>query len=131
VREAFAGFEDLVLVGHSISGLVIPLVAQRRPVKRLILLHAVLPKPGMSLVDQGATETAMFNPEMLKVPPPGWSDEETATRFLFHDCAPAVARDSFLRMRARGEGRGVLIPEVTPLQIWADVPGSYILCRDD
>src|SRR3954470_6725210 len=64
VLEAFAGFEDLVLVGHSLSGLVIPVVASRRPVRRLVFLHAVLPGPGMSLAGQVAAEPDMFNPEM-------------------------------------------------------------------
>jgi pimeloyl-ACP methyl ester carboxylesterase len=32
VLEAFAGVHDLLLVGHSISGLIIPIVAARRPV---------------------------------------------------------------------------------------------------
>jgi pimeloyl-ACP methyl ester carboxylesterase len=131
VLASFAQFDDLVLVGHSISGLVIPIVASRRPVERLVFLHAVLPKPGLSLADQVTAEPDMFNPEMMTVPPSSWSDEAIVTRFLLHDCTPEVAHDCFTRMRSRREGRGVLVTEVTPLQTWPAVPCSYILCRDD
>src|SRR5438034_11059998 len=51
VLEAFAGFDDLVLVGHSMSGLIIPVVASHRPVERMVFLHTVLPQPGLSLAD--------------------------------------------------------------------------------
>lgn len=127
--EAFAGFDDLVLVGHSMSGLIIPVVASRRPVKRLVFLHAILPQPGSSFAEQVGAEPDMFNPEMMTAPPSWWSDEAIATRFLFHDCAPDVARDAFRRLRP--PGRGVLMTEVTPLAAWPDVPRDYILCLED
>jgi pimeloyl-ACP methyl ester carboxylesterase len=41
--------EELVLVGHSLAGLTIPLVAARRPVRRLVFLCALVPIPGMTL----------------------------------------------------------------------------------
>jgi pimeloyl-ACP methyl ester carboxylesterase len=43
VLDAFAGIDDLVIVGHSISGLIIPVTASCRFVRRLVFLHAVLP----------------------------------------------------------------------------------------
>jgi pimeloyl-ACP methyl ester carboxylesterase len=131
VLAAFARFDDLVLVGHSLSGLIIPVVASHRSVRRLVFLHAVLPKPGLSLADQVTAEPDMFNPEMMTVPPLSWSDETIVTRFLLHDCTPEVAHDALTRLRPRREVRGVLVTEVTPLQTWPAVPCSYILCRDD
>jgi pimeloyl-ACP methyl ester carboxylesterase len=128
---AFVRFDDLVLVGHSISGLIIPVVASHRPERRLVFLHAVLPQPGLSLADQVTAEPDMFNPEMMTDPPQSWSNEAIVTRFLLHDCTPEVAHDSFTRLRPRRDGRSVLITEVTPLQTWPTVPRSYILCRDD
>jgi pimeloyl-ACP methyl ester carboxylesterase len=131
VLATFGRVDDLVLVGHSMSGLVIPVVASLRPVRRLVFLHAVLPKPGLSFADQVAAEPDMFNPEMMTAPPPSWSDEASVTHFLFHDCTPEVARDAFARIRPRGERPGVLVTEVTPLRGWPAVPSSYIVCRDD
>jgi pimeloyl-ACP methyl ester carboxylesterase len=131
ILDAFAAIDLLALVGHSISGLVVPLVAARRRVSRLIFLHAVLPEPGKSLVEQVSAEPDMFNPEMMKVSPAWWSDEAIATRFLFHDCSPAIAREACTRLRPGGQGRGVLVTESTPLEAWPRVPCAYIVCNED
>ena len=48
VLAAFDEIDDLILVGHSLAGLIVPLVAEQRPVKRLIFIHALLPRPGQS-----------------------------------------------------------------------------------
>jgi pimeloyl-ACP methyl ester carboxylesterase len=129
VLEACAGSDDLILVGHSMSGLIIPVVATRRPVRRLVFVHTVLPQPGLSLADQMSSEPDIFNPEMTTVPPDWWSDEAIVTRFLFHDCPPDVAHNAFVRLRPPESG--VLGTEVTPMRSWPDVPRTYILCRDD
>jgi pimeloyl-ACP methyl ester carboxylesterase len=99
VQQAFAGLPDLVLVGHSLSGVIMPLVAARCPVRRLVFLHALLPRPGQSVVDQMQTEPDMFNAEMFTATAPFWEDEAVATRFLLHDCSPGVVRDAFRRLR--------------------------------
>src|SRR5205823_13922846 len=52
VSRAFASIADLLLVGQSIPGLIIPLVAAQRPVERLVFLHGLLPAAGQSVVDQ-------------------------------------------------------------------------------
>ena len=131
VLAAFAPFDDLVLVGHSMSGLIIPVVASRRPLRSLVFLHAVLPRPGLSLADQVTAEPDIFNAEMMSVPPLSWSDEAIVTHFLLHDCTPEVAHDAFTRSRPGRQDRSALVTEVTPLQSWPEVPRSYILCRDD
>ncbi len=128
IAEAFAGVRDAVLVGHSIAGLVTPLVAARRPVRRLVFLHALLPRPGQSVVDQMTTEPDMFNPDMFTAEAPFWEDEAVAIRFLFHDCPPAVARDAFRRLRPE---QGLLGRELTPLEVWPALPMTYIVCAND
>src|SRR2546423_5096497 len=53
VAEALAAESgDVVAVGHSLGGLTIPLLPALRPVARLVFLCALLPRPGLSLVDQ-------------------------------------------------------------------------------
>ncbi|MGH7482516.1 MAG: alpha/beta fold hydrolase [Longimicrobiales bacterium] len=128
VAHAFAGGRDLVIVGHSIAGLFIPLVTDRLDLRRLVFLHALLPRPGQSVVDQMAEEPDMFNPEMFAAPAPFWEDESVAVRFLLHDCEPDVARAAFRRLRPEP---GVLGREVSPLRQWPGVPCAYIVCTDD
>ena len=51
-----------MLVGHSLAGLTIPLVAARRPVRRLVFLCAVVPEFGRSLADQVAADPDLYHP---------------------------------------------------------------------
>jgi pimeloyl-ACP methyl ester carboxylesterase len=127
--DAFAGIDQLVLVGHSFAGLVIPLVAAQRPVERLVFIHALLPRPGQSMTDQLAAEPDMFNPAMLQTHGPWWEDEAIANRFLFHDCSAEVAHRAFIRLRPMESQ--LAMTEITPLEVWSDVPCSYIVCTDD
>src|SRR6266511_1690687 len=53
--------DDVVLVGHSLGGLTIPLVAEQRPVARLVFLSALLPVPGRSLIDQLEDDPTIFS----------------------------------------------------------------------
>lgn len=131
ILDAFGGLDELVLVGHSMSGLVVPLVAAQRTLRRLIFLHAALPQPGMSFDEQVKSDPDLFNSEMLSVPPTAWADPATAVRFLYHDCDPEIAREVCARLRMPEGGRRVLATEVTPLQAWPNLPTSYILCRED
>jgi pimeloyl-ACP methyl ester carboxylesterase len=124
----FTGLNDLVLVGHSIAGLIIPLVAARRPARRLVFLHALLPQPGQSVVDQVGAEPDMFNPEMFTARAPFWEDEAVAVQFLLHDCAPELAHAAFLQLRREP---GVLGTEKTPLNAWPETPCAYIVCTED
>jgi pimeloyl-ACP methyl ester carboxylesterase len=128
VTDAFGAIDDLVLVGHSLAGLIIPLVAAERPVRSLVFLHALLPLPGQSVVDQLRAEPDMFNPEMFAIQRPFWEDFEVANRFLFHGCAPEVAQDAFRQLRPE---TGILGREVTPLQTWPKVACAYIVCTED
>lgn len=55
--------EHVVLVGHSLAGLVVPVVAQRLGPDRvvgLVLLGALIPRPGMSFRDQSRAEPGLM-----------------------------------------------------------------------
>jgi pimeloyl-ACP methyl ester carboxylesterase len=57
--------DDVVLVGHSLAGTTIPLVAVRRPVRHLVYLCALIPDIGRSLFDQFRDEPVL-NPAYVK-----------------------------------------------------------------
>src|SRR5829696_1815475 len=46
VLDAIGDREDVIVVGQSLGGFVAPLVAARRPVDLLILVNAMIPRPG-------------------------------------------------------------------------------------
>jgi pimeloyl-ACP methyl ester carboxylesterase len=134
VERALEPDSEPVLVGHSMAGLVIPLVAARRPVRRLIFLAAMLPVPGASMNDQRASE-----PVDGRVAPrtSEWTDlgddvwmvgPNTATELFFHDAPAAVARWATARLRPQSYR---VMNEITPLAAWPSVESSSIVCRDD
>lgn len=126
--------EPPVIVGHSSAGLTIPIVASRRPVRQLIFLASMLPKPGMSANEQRAAEpidgqgpsdsaewTDLGNDVWLVGP-------NTATELFFPDASPADAAWAAGQLRPQSYRP---MNEVTPLTKWPDAPSAYIVCRDD
>ena len=136
VDRALPLVEDLVLVGHSLGGLTIPLVAARRPVRQLIFLCAIVPDFGRSLLDQVAAEPELYRSGHPRAPrahdrPDGatWFRDEAAARDVFyHDCTAADVDWAFARLR-----RQAVAPrrEPCPLSAWPTGERAYILCRED
>lgn len=119
--------DDVVVVAHSASGLFLPLVPERRPVRRLVFLAAVIPQIGKSLIDQANDDKSMFNPEWLGKDPT--KDEQVARQFLSHDCSPETSEWALSTMSRMFARQAIL--EVCPLKIWPAVPSSYVLCAED
>ncbi len=134
VIDAIPADSEPILVGHSMGGLVIPLVATQRPVRRLVFLAAFLPLPGKSANEQRQTEPidGRIAPTTAE-----WSDlgdgvwmvgPNTAAEIFFHDAPPDLARWATERLRAQSYG---VMDEKTPLKAWPDVDRRSIVCRDD
>jgi pimeloyl-ACP methyl ester carboxylesterase len=128
--------DDLILVGHSLGGLTIPLVAALRPVRRLVFLCALIPVFGRSLVEQMAAEPEMFHAVLRGHPgrvsdPDGTTwlrDEATARELYYHDCASEDVRWAFGRLRPQA-----VAPrrEPCPLSSWPAGERAYVVCRED
>ena len=134
VDDALEPDSEPMIVGHSMAGLVIPLVAARRPVRRLVFLAAFLPSPGRSAGEQRATEAIDG-----RIPPrtAEWTDlgndvwmvgPNTATEIFFQDAPPAVARWATKRLRPQAYR---VLTETTPLTAWPAIESRSIVCRDD
>jgi pimeloyl-ACP methyl ester carboxylesterase len=121
------GRDDTVVVAHSASGLFLPLVSQKRRVRRLVFLTSVIPQIGKSLRDQVNDDSSMFNPEWLGKDPT--KDDQLALKFLFHDCSPELSHWALGTMSLMFARQAIL--EMCPLSVWPDVPSSYILCSED
>ena len=134
VVEALRGVdENVVVVGHSLGGLTIPLIAAARPVQRLIFLCAILPQPGRSFAAQSAEDAGALSPDLgaaQLVHPDGstsWPEQAAIDRF-YHDCAPDDARWAASRLRSQS---WKCVDEITPLAAWPAVPSTVILCTED
>lgn len=112
--------DDVVLVGHSLGGLVLPLVAGARPTERMVFVCGLLPKPGLSFRDQQAVEPDILFP--YRGGRPGLRDR------FYAQCPPELADWAMGRLRDQALKPYV---EVTPLVAWPEVPSTYILCTED
>ena len=131
VDAALGDADDVVLVGHSLGGLVIPLVATRRPVRRLVYLCALVPtpgEPGARTMEQALVPgfpSAIVRDELGRS---YWVDRAAAVRDLFDDAPPEPALEAAARL-----GRQARAPslEPCPLAELPDVERVSIVCRED
>jgi pimeloyl-ACP methyl ester carboxylesterase len=142
---------DIVLVGHSMAGTVIPLVAEVHRVRQLVFLTALIPYPETSTLDQFShdldsdtlkslnyepkksfkleqfdDEPHMFNPVSAGK---DFSDEAVLVEFFYEDCQPDVMR--WALSKTRSQQSMAYIFEVNPLKTLPDVEYKYIVCTDD
>lgn len=124
--------DDVVLVGHSLGGLSIPLVPERRPVKALVFLAAGIPRPGLSYAQQLQSEPIREQSAFDQTE----RDEhgctilpyDTALDVLYNECEPDIARWAADQLRYQAQKP---MSEVTPLAAWPDVRCEYIACHGD
>jgi pimeloyl-ACP methyl ester carboxylesterase len=132
VADALGDADDVVLVGHSLGGLTVPLVPALRPVARIVLVAALIPRPGQSLIDQlrgedrGILQPAGRSTDDDKRT--AWTDPVLAIETLYQDADPIDAAAAFARLRPQAAKPQV---EPTPLKAWPDVPTEYIVCAQD
>lgn len=117
---------DIICVAHSASGMYLPLVAERWPPRRMVFLAAIIPRPGLSVMDQLRADSSMLNPAWLGKNP---MEDDVALEFVFHDC-PSERLDWALSTRVLFYAKRAM-EEPCPLSSWPSVPASYIVCAED
>jgi Asp-tRNA(Asn)/Glu-tRNA(Gln) amidotransferase A subunit family amidase len=120
VLGALADHSDIVLVGHSWAGLTLPVVAASRPVRRMVFLAPLLPKPGYSFDELLAAEPDMLMPglgagqEVLADGSTRWQPA-AAVATMYPDAPPALAEAAARRLRLQAWR---ITHETTPLTTW-------------
>jgi pimeloyl-ACP methyl ester carboxylesterase len=131
IRASLAGVtEPVIVAGHSLGGLVLPLVAQLRPVAGLAFLCAAIPFPGESLADTIAEEIAAeTSPDLLDdLGRSHQTPREQAREVFFPDLPQNLQEWALDRQRAQGERPH---REPSPLAVWPDVPAVVVNGTDD
>ena len=127
IAEQLREIENVVLVGTSCTGMIIPVVTMHRPIDHLVFICAGLPEIGRSVTDQ------IFNDGVLHADWMAWDgpfdSPQAAQEFMFNDCEGEILEWSLTTVR-------LLLPqsaydEITPLTRWPDVPSTYILGERD
>jgi pimeloyl-ACP methyl ester carboxylesterase len=116
VVEAVGDRREVVLVAQSLAGFTAPLVCDELPVVLLVLLAAMVPRPGETPGDwwsnTGHVFPDPFDPEVI----------------FAHDLSPELAAESVAHLRAQS---GTPFEKPWPRAAWPDVPTRFLLCRDD
>ena len=117
VVEAIGDRQPVVLVAQSYGGFTAPLVCERVPVELLILVNAMVPRPGETF-NEWWTAT-------------GWHDEVGEIDMddaFFHDVPDDVKA---VAGKEEPPQSGTPLVEPWPLEAWPDVPTRFVQGRDD
>src|SRR5262245_8978076 len=117
VVEAIGERRPVVLVAQSYGGFTAPLVCERVPVELLILVNAMVPRPGETF-NEWWTAT-------------GWHDEVGEIDMddaFFHDVPDDVKAAA---LREEPQQSETPLEEPWPLERWPGVPTRFVQSRDD
>ncbi|NEK87824.1 alpha/beta hydrolase [Blastococcus saxobsidens] len=127
VAEAIGDRGPVTVVAQSMGGLTAPLVCRRREVEALVLVNAMVPRPGETGGDwwtatgQDEAQSACWAALGL----PGEPDDDAV---YFHDVPPDVVAELLARPE---EQSGRPFDEPWPLPAWPDVPTRVLAGRED
>jgi pimeloyl-ACP methyl ester carboxylesterase len=122
---------DLILVAQSLAGFTAPLVAERLRATALILLNAMMPRPGESAGEwwgstgHAAARAELYAREGLELP-----TEFDPFEAFFHD-VPADVVEQAMAMGEPAVRFDTLFSEPWPLSEWPHVPTRFLQARDD
>ncbi|MFI5843710.1 alpha/beta fold hydrolase [Catenuloplanes sp. NPDC051500] len=116
VVSAVGDRSDLVIVGHSYGAFTAPLVADRLPVRLIVLLTPMIPKPGESPADWWGNTGHR-------------SAEEFSAEQLFHNGVPTeIVAEAAAHSRDQVSAEW---NEPWPLAAWPDAPTRVLIARED
>jgi pimeloyl-ACP methyl ester carboxylesterase len=128
ILAACGSATNVILVGASMSGMFLPLVAaQSDRVSKIVFEAGMIPPLGISPMEMVRRDMSMFNPAWIGKDPT--RDPAIAREFLYHDCSPEVADWAFSTTRLMMPKR--VLNEPIPIEAWPATPSVYIVCRDD
>ena len=129
VVDAIGDRTDLVVVAQSLGGFTGPLVCDRRAVDLLVLVAAMVPRPGESAGEwwgnTGWAAAARAQAERDGRDP----DDQRVETLFFHE-VPADVTAEAMRRGSREEPASVFAAP-WPLATWPLVATRFLLCRDD
>ncbi len=123
--------DDVIVVGHSLGGVTIPLVAAARPVRRLVYLTPAVPRVGSSLVEAMGDEPTNTTPvlEALEQVDGGFLRvQESIWPQLYNRCTAEDMAWAGAQLRLQSL---TPIVEAFPLPNFPAVPATAILGEDD
>jgi pimeloyl-ACP methyl ester carboxylesterase len=134
VCTAIDELDDVILVAHSLAGLVAPVVASRRDIRGLVMLTALWPAPGQSAREQARSLPATYTEAYRGAPMIRRDDRATevprdvALDLLYQDCDPELALEACAHLHPQHWRAWA---EACPLAHWPGVPTIGMGCTAD
>ena len=131
IERALGDADDVVVVPHSLGGLVGPVVAARRPLRALVYVCALVPEPGLSFSDQLAAseERVLLFEGGREVDDQGrshWPDPDTTASTMYPDLSPEDARWAVEHLRRQAQkSQGEISPAPPPGLRTESIVGAY------
>ena len=130
VVAACADADDVVVVGHSLGAMVLPLVAARRPVRLTVFLCGVIPNlHGMPWDDAPQMGDDDYGTERADDGTITFPSLETATAMFYADCTPEDAAWAYSQLRPLRNAS--LWDRPYPLAQWPESRAAAITCTND
>lgn len=127
VETAIDGHSDVVLVAQSLAGFTAPMVATHRPLRMIIFVNAMIPRPGERPGEWWAA-TGHEEARRAAAVAAGRSPEFDLEADFLHDVPADVAASGADQQRAPSD-----TPFAQPcaFECWPDIPIKVVVGRDD
>jgi len=130
VIEAIRGHDEVIVVAESLGGFTAPLVCARRPVRLLVLLNAMIPRPGDTgnvwWANTGSGPAQRDYLASIGLQPGDAADDALV---YYHDLPADLAAEAQTRA---WQGQSMTpMEQAWPLSAWPDVPTRVLAGRGD
>jgi pimeloyl-ACP methyl ester carboxylesterase len=130
VVDAIGERGNVILVAQSLAGFIAPLVAERVPTELIVLVAAMIPKPGESAGqwwgDTGH-DAAKLKADIREGRDPDAAFDPVET--FLHDLPPDILAEALAEPPKPQSG--AIFGPPWPLKAWPDVPTRFVLCTQD
>ena len=127
VIRAIAERSDAILVAQSLAGFTAPLVCARAPVRMLVFVNAMIPKPGET-ADEWWNATRATEAREKAAARHGYAKEFDVTTYFLHDVPHSVLRTAPEQLREEAD---TIFSEPCRFKHWPDIPIHVLAGRDD
>jgi len=122
--------EPPLVVGSSFGAVTACVVASRRPVRGLVTICGIVPRPGLAIAAEAGDLTQPAFADAIDFNPDGSTTfrPQAACELVFHESEPELAREAALRLRRQA---ALPLTEPCPIEAMPEVPRRGIVVGDD
>jgi pimeloyl-ACP methyl ester carboxylesterase len=127
VTREIAERSDVILVAQSLAGFTAPLVCAHTPVRMIVFVNAMIPKPGETAGTWWDATGAVQAREQAAAGR-GYATEFDVETYFLHDVPPDVLRSGPQRPREEADN---VFGEPCRFERWPDIPIHILAGKDD